>query len=120
MENIKLKLNGDAGSKRKTKVIDAIATTPAAMVAGGAAGSLGGGLVSGSLNFGPTEVSSKATAKIVNRAIKHHNLQTAVFTGTDAVRQAIKDKQPGAKGYATATYDWQAPKNPKTFKELTQ
>ncbi len=121
MENIKLKLNGDAGSKRKAKVIDAIATTPAAMVAGGAAGSLGGHFVSDSLNFGPTEASSRATEKIVNKAIKHHNLKTTVFTGTNSVRQAIKDEQPGAKGYAGFAYDeTKMPKNPKTLKEVTQ
>jgi hypothetical protein len=120
IENLKLKHNRDGGDSRKTKIIDAIATTPAAMVAGGAAGSMGGSLVADTLNFGPIESANKSTTKMVTKAIQHHKLKTKVFTGRDAVQEAIKDKQPGTKGYATSSFDQKVfdPKKAKNFKDV--
>ena len=120
IENIKFKHNKDGVNSRKAKIIDAVATTPAAIVAGGAAGGMAGSVVADTINFGPTEPASKSTTKILNKAIKHHDLTTKVFTGRSSVQQAIKDKQPGAKGYATASMDKKpmAKGNPQNVKDL--
>jgi len=105
IENIKLKRNKDGANSRKAKIVDAIATTPAALVVGGAAGSVGGTLIADTINFGPTKPASKSTMKMLNKAKAHHDLRAKSFSGKSAVIQAMKDKIPRSRGYAAQSFD---------------